>query len=75
MAAVTIPAPGTEFGPCLCPECGHVDCAESRRQASTLCDICRLPIGYSNRFYQHDEWKVLTHQLCYMRKLDPGWRQ
>lgn len=69
MAAVGLPKPGTEYGPCA-EECKHVDCAETRKQAATACDICREPIGYDRPFYQREQWTILTHQLCMLKKLD-----
>jgi hypothetical protein len=64
MAAATLPAPGTEFGPCPSdPGCAHTDCAASRTQAATPCGICGAPIGYDVRFYNDDE-RGLVHALC-----------
>ena len=70
MAASTIAAPGTEYGPCL-PQrtrrravpggapvvltCAHVDCAESRMLASSVCRLCSDTIGYDVRFYRDPE--------------------
>jgi hypothetical protein len=69
MAATVLPKPGSEFGPCAEP-CQHTDCAETRRQAATICDLCPEPIGYDRRFYQKDSWTVLTHQICLLRKIE-----
>jgi hypothetical protein len=51
MAASTIPAPGTDLGPCIDEQCGHTDCAASRQQAAALCRWCAKPIGYETRWY------------------------
>jgi hypothetical protein len=51
MAAGTLSAPGTEYGPCD-SSCAHLDCAETRRQAETPCFLCHEPIGYERRFYR-----------------------
>lgn len=45
MAAIQIPAPGTEYGPCVDP-CEHRDCAAARRDAARPCRVCGKPIGY-----------------------------
>lgn len=70
MAATAQPAPGTEFGPCIDESCGHLDCAESRQLAATPCSVCGDAIGYEKRFFQRDNWTVLTHLLCAMNQRD-----
>ncbi len=69
MSAIGLPKPGTEYGPCE-TECQHIDCAETRKQAATICDLCPEPIGYDRPFYQRESWTVLTHQLCMLKKID-----
>lgn len=69
MSAVGLPKPGTEYGPCVDP-CGHIDCAETRKQSETPCDICGEPIGYDLPFYQRESWTILTHQTCLLTKID-----
>lgn len=56
MAATTLPAPGSEFGPCVEP-CAHRDCEATREMAAAACVHCSQPIGYDVRFYRVD----LTH--------------
>lgn len=36
MAASTLPAPGTRFGPCE-PQCSHIDCEATRKMAAAIC--------------------------------------
>lgn len=50
MAAGKLPEPGSEYGPCTDP-CEHLDCAETRRMAETVCELCGKPIGYGARLY------------------------
>lgn len=53
MAAGSLPAPGTKYGPCK-KTCAHADCAAARREAAAICRICGEAIGYENAFYQED---------------------
>lgn len=69
MAAGVIAKPGTEYGPCL-SECKHLDCAESRKQAETLCPICNKKIGYDRRFFQENNWEILTHEICKIKQIE-----
>lgn len=62
MAAGRLPKPGTEFGPCE-PECGHIDCKQTREMAQAVCHYCEKPIGYETRFYV-DVDKKLVHAIC-----------
>lgn len=64
MAAGTISKPGTLYGPCVDENCGHTDCAASRKMAATACALCGEPIGYERLFYQRDNWTVLVHTAC-----------
>lgn len=73
MAAGTLPAPGTEFGPCD-PVCSHTDCAETRREAETSCYLCHEPIGYERRFYRDRHistgaWRY-AHAACLEEDVD-----
>ena len=65
MASSTLPAPGTDHGPCAEP-CAHTDCAHTRRMAAAVCPLCGAAIGYERRFY--NEGKPggfdLAHALC-----------
>ena len=54
MAALPFPAPGTEYGPCVDEQCGHVDCDCTRKSAACICRICKKPIGYDSPCF--DEW-------------------
>lgn len=64
MAAGILSKPGTKYGPCA-NECGHVDCAHTRKMATSNCTICNQPIGYETRFYvgQVDK-NTYYHALC-----------
>jgi hypothetical protein len=61
VAAIKLPAPGTEYGPCLKP-CSHVGCAMMHNRAAELCNYCGKPIGYETRFYVIDQRAV--HSAC-----------
>lgn len=65
MAAITIPAPGTKYGPCEEP-CSHTDCAESRRMAAIVCRFCDGPIGFEKRLYNDGPSGSyeLVHAVC-----------
>jgi hypothetical protein len=72
MAAIALPAPGTELGPCAEP-CKHTDCAETRQMAELTCEYCRLPIGYEQRFYterQADGLMHSYHAICLYEHMD-----
>jgi hypothetical protein len=57
MAALPIPAPGTQYGPC--PErCEHKSCEALRGSAACPCRICGKPIGYDTNCF--DEWYDAT---------------
>jgi hypothetical protein len=71
MAASTLPAPGTEYGPCH-ESCDHRDCARTRRDAAENCRLCGNEIGYETRFYSDPEpaWiSSLVHALCLERSI------
>lgn len=62
MAAGTLPAPGTQYGPCK-SSCKHIDCAETRERAASACIYCRRKVGFGVRVYQHGEYTV--HARCH----------
>ena len=62
MAASTLPAPCTTYGPCA-TTCEHRDCAETRRAATTACVYCGRPIGYEALFYREGD-SNLSHATC-----------
>lgn len=66
MAAVVLPAPGTEYGPCK-DGCAHVDCALTRDMAASVCRFCHEPVGYEASIYRdpdnRDGW---VHAVCLM---------
>jgi hypothetical protein len=65
MAASAIPAPGTEFGPCLSEDCVHRDCACSRREAAAQCRICGESIGFERLWYASvDGIEGAVHASC-----------
>jgi len=68
MAFSRLPRPGTDYGPCL-PDCSHVDCNETRRQAAQLCPRCLLPIGYENNFCR-DYKDRLLHWVCAAQEVE-----
>ena len=65
MAATSIPAPGTDYGPCEAAR-AHRDCAGSRRMAAVVCPFCEKPIGYETRLYNEGApgSYELAHALC-----------
>lgn len=72
MAAGVLPAPGTEYGPCDTPECGHRDCEATRETAVSLCSWCDEPIGYDTRYYHGDSPGDYVHALCEELAIDEG---
>lgn len=77
MAAGQLPSPGTEFGPCEKPLCGHEDCRVTRNMAALSCRVCSMAIGYDRRFYSEDPGpesqgtfrQVLVHAVCLEREV------
>lgn len=64
MAAGRLPEVGTEYGPCE-GECKHLDCAETRRMAASVCRYCDGQIGYETRYYSEAESpKSYVHARC-----------
>jgi hypothetical protein len=74
MAAISIPAPGTEYGPCK-EACKHIDCEANRSDAAALCSLCKDPIGFETPFYvdRFDGPPVFKHFKCAIkaRKVRP----
>ncbi len=75
MAAGTMSAPGTEYGPCVDENCGHTTCDETRRMVGLECRYCETPIGYDRRFFNdtlrtQPLWSVLVHELCAYEAID-----
>jgi hypothetical protein len=70
MAASTLPAPGTELGPCI-PTCEHSDCLGIRKMAEEKCTICGHIIGYDVRYHSDESDNTkLCHALCLAIKLE-----
>ena len=63
MAALALPAPGTEYGPCA-DQCARTDCAATRTMADRNCVGCADKIGYEQRFYREDDGSYL-HMKCW----------
>ena len=77
MAAITLPAPGTEHGPCPTTRtrgveltCGHTDCAASRRTAASVCRLCGAPIGYERRYYVDPDGEASLFQFVHAACLE-----
>jgi hypothetical protein len=51
MAAASLAAPGTGFGPCV-EACTHRDCAATRAIAAAVCNCCDGHIGYGVLYYE-----------------------
>ncbi len=67
MATSSLPAPGTQYGPCV-ETCTHRDCVCSREMASALCTLCTLPIGWETRFFGGGAESPLYHAACAARE-------
>jgi hypothetical protein len=69
MAAGRLPMPGSEYGPCQSPQCGHKDCSETRSLAKLKCRYCKKSIGFERRFYflpsKVSTRGELVHAVCY----------
>ena len=68
MEAIFLSPPGTEYGPCTLP-CEHRDCAETRREAASLCGLCGQPIGYDRRFYKGIT-SEFVHLFCDLEQIE-----
>jgi len=67
MAAISIPKPGTKYGPCEDIKCIHSDCQRTREMINNKCEICRYKIGYDTRFYMSlsDRGReIYKHAMC-----------
>ena len=72
MAATTLPAVGSQLGPCQ-TACNHTDCAETRRMAAESCAVCGKTIGYETRFYEtpnRPHRPTLSHAACRESKIE-----
>lgn len=67
MRWLTLPKPGTKYGPCQEP-CSHTDCEATREMAATICHYCGQPIGYDTPFVQIDGG--LVHVSCEYDRLE-----
>ena len=61
MAAGSIPAPGTKYGPCK-NICAHLDCTSNRVIATSVCSYCSKAIGYEKNFYR--DGGGYAHAVC-----------
>lgn len=62
MAAGILPKPGSAHGPCV-KACMHVDCADTRARAKSICLYCGSPVGFNVRIYQYGDYTV--HAVCH----------
>ena len=71
----TLPAPGTEYGPCEA-DCQHRDCASGRTMLASKCRLCGEQIGPDRPFYRDDDapapeggWPyALVHAVCFYKQ-------
>jgi hypothetical protein len=64
MAATRVPSPGSTYGPCELG-CKHIDCADSRMIAGSVCRLCGEAIHYDVRYYgDPDTAKAFVHACC-----------
>jgi hypothetical protein len=69
MAALALPRPGSEYGPCPI-SCAHTDCAETRRMADSDCRVCQMPIGYESRIYQEQDGGFVHASCLHQEQMD-----
>jgi hypothetical protein len=69
--------PGTEFGPCSPTivdgqeyPCQHIDCAQLRAWAETICEICGEPIGYGEKMTRSDDHDDVVHFICLVEEVE-----
>ena len=68
MGHYSLPAPGTDLGPCV-DDCDHTDCEGTRNMSAIPCSSCGDPIEYDVRFYfvgKENESDSLCHARCYV---------
>lgn len=64
MASVSLPKPGTKYGPCK-HNCKHIECAQTRRMVKQLCRFCNEAIDYDRQFNTDpDNQDELVHAVC-----------
>lgn len=76
MAAGSLPAPGTRYGPCA-GDCRHADCDATRAQAQAECVYCKEVIGFERRFYAvspYDDSRPprFAHATCHEQAIEEG---
>lgn len=69
MGWLTLPAPGSEHGPCT-DGCSHIDCQATRDDAAASCRDCKKPIGYDVKFYGSSGDGSIAHAVCVWKR--PG---
>lgn len=70
MASLSLPSPGTEYGPCV-PACEHRDCAATRAMAESICRLCNGPIGYGRPCYGDEKAPGgFVHSVCLHEEID-----
>ncbi len=69
MAAGRLPPPGSEYGPCEDQTCKHIDCAETRRMAASVCRFCKQIVGYERGFYCEQDGSFV-HSSCLEDAID-----
>lgn len=69
MAAMSLPAPGTEYGPCV-TWCSHDSCMETRQMAATVCRLCVGPIAYNLPCFSDGHRDDLVHAVCLAHEID-----
>ena len=62
MGWLTLPKPGSEYGPCVEP-CVHRDCAATRNDAGKICEHCGQKIGFDVPYYSTEGGKIV-HAKC-----------
>jgi hypothetical protein len=64
MAWSTVPAEGSQYGPCAEP-CQHRDCAQHRADAQVICSYCHKAVGTDTPIYSgQDGESRLVHASC-----------
>lgn len=60
--AIAEPKNGTDSGTCISEDCGHTDCAATRKFVAQPCPGCGEPLGYGKNLIGSDEGTV--HLRC-----------